>query len=162
MLDLGSGAGIPGLVLGALWPHCSVVLVEASARRSDFLRWAVSEIGLGPRVRVDHERAEEAGRGELRGWADLVTARAFGRPAATAECGAPLLGLNGMLIVSDPPEPGEVETALRWPAEPLAGLGLAALGAHRSDFSYHVLRLVSGCPERYPRRVGVPAKRPLF
>ena len=50
MLDLGSGGGIPGLVLAGRWPEATVVLLDGSQRRTDFLAWAVSELGWSDRV----------------------------------------------------------------------------------------------------------------
>ena len=157
-LDLGSGGGVPGLVLALAWPSASAVLLDAGERRADFLREAVGRLGLGERVEVVRGRAEELGRApELRGAFDLVVARAFGPPAATAECGAPFLRVGGKLVVSEPPEPGD-----RWPADGLAQLGLARGLSWRAPHAYQSLVQIEACPDRYPRRVGRPAKRPLF
>jgi 16S rRNA (guanine527-N7)-methyltransferase len=157
-LDLGSGGGVPGLVLALTWPDSHWVLLDGSTRRCKFLREAVEDLGLGDRVEVVAARAEEAGRGALRGSRDLVVARGFGPPAVTAECGAPLLKLGGHLIVAEPPG-GAPE---RWAGDPLAMLGLQ-LGATLLDpVALQVLHQVAPCPDRFPRRVGVPVKRPLF
>jgi 16S rRNA (guanine527-N7)-methyltransferase len=157
VVDLGSGGGVPGLVLAARWPSASVVLLDASERRTAFLSDAAARLAPG-RVTVCRARAEDAGRDPaLRGLADLVTARGFGPPAVTAECAAPLLRVGGRLIVSEPPEgPG------RWPWEPLAEFGLAPLREIRAPAAYAVLVQVDPCPDRFPRRVGIPAKRPRF
>ena len=105
-------------------------------------------------------RAEElARRADLRGRFDLVVARGFGPPAVTAECGAGFLVVGGRLVVSEPPG-GRPD---RWPAEGLAPLGLEpGRRSRRAGASYQVLRQATACPDRYPRRVGIPAKRPLF
>ncbi|HEX2039662.1 MAG TPA: RsmG family class I SAM-dependent methyltransferase [Acidimicrobiales bacterium] len=159
LVDLGSGGGVPGLVLLALWSSSAGVLLDSSERRTAFLRSAVRALGWQDRVEVLCARAEEAGRDPVRrGKAGLVVSRGFGPPAVAAECAAPLLVVGGRLVVSEPPE-----DAPRWPAEPLAGLGLRAEGAvlaHGSRFQ--VLRQVAPCPDAYPRRVGLPAKRPLW
>jgi 16S rRNA (guanine527-N7)-methyltransferase len=160
-LDLGSGGGLPGLVLASIWTSASIVLVEAGHRRSEFLRRAVVALGCSPRVSVVEERAEVAGRRpDLRARFDLVTARSFGVPGVTAECGAPFLRIEGLLVVSEVPEAETV--ADRWPGTGLGELGLRNLGIHREGFAYRLLLQEAPCPERYPRRVGVPAKRPLF
>ena len=160
VVDLGSGAGIPGLALALAWPAAAVCLVDSSERRAAFLAGAVGQLGLGHRVVVAHVRAEEAGRDPLwRGRADLVVARSFGPPAVTAECAAPLRAVGGRLVVSEPPEGGQE----RWPAEPLATLGLRPTGRVEQAFSrFQVLRQEEPCPEAFPRRTGAPAKRPLF
>jgi 16S rRNA (guanine527-N7)-methyltransferase len=156
IVDLGSGAGLPGLPLIVARPDLRWVFVDSQQRRSVWLGEAIEGLGATARAEARHERAEITGRGVLRGGADAVVARAFGAPAITAECGAPLVRVDGWLWVSEPPEPG----AGRWPAE-----GLAALGLEKGDRAvphWQGLRAAVACPDRYPRRVGIPEKRPLF
>lgn len=159
-VDLGSGAGVPGLPLALALPGCRWVLIESAARRAAFLRGSIGELGLGGRVEVVEERAELVGRRpDCRGSFDLVVARSFGPPAVVAECGAPLLHPGGRAVISEPPggAPG------RWPAPGLAELGMEPAGSVAAGgATYQVLRQTGPCPDRYPRRVGIPAKRPLF
>jgi 16S rRNA (guanine527-N7)-methyltransferase len=160
VVDLGSGGGLPGLVLAREWPESEFVLLEAGERRAEFLRWAVFECELGDRVSVLHERAEIAGRdSDLRASFDAAVARSFGPPAVVAECAAPLLSVGGHLIVSEPPGGQESE---RWPAAALSALGLSPARTVQLGYSYQVLRQLELCAERFPRRNGVPSKRPLF
>jgi len=160
VVDLGSGGGVPGLVVALAWPTATICLLDSNERRSLFLARAAGVLGLADRVVVGHARAEEAGRDPAwRARADVVLARSFGPPAVTAECGAPLLAESGRLIVSEPPE----GSGDRWPVEPLARLGMRPVGRLEQAFSrFEVLRQERLCPDEYPRRVGVPAKRPLF
>ena len=155
--DLGSGAGLPGLPIALARPDLALVLVDAGERRVAALRRAVEELGIADRVEVVLGRAEVVGRGELRGSLDGVVARGFGPPAVTAECAAPLLRLGGRLIVSEPPEGEE-----RWPAEALAEMGLAIGAQLIGPPRIQVLEQVQACPDVYPRRDGLPSKRPLF
>jgi 16S rRNA (guanine527-N7)-methyltransferase len=162
-LDLGTGGGVPGLVLAGLWPAAEATLLDARARRCEYLVAAVEELGWEKRVRVVRARAEEAGRDEhLRAGFDLVVARAFGVPAVTAECGAPFLRVGGRLVVSEPPAGSGAAQAERWPAAAVAEVGLAHVREWREPYHYRAFVLSRPCPERYPRRVGVPAKQPLF
>ena len=86
LLDLGSGGGVPGLVIAAARDDLQIVLLDAAERRTAFLEQAVAELGIGSRVTVVRGRAEELGRDpELRRRFDVVTARSFGPPAVTAE-----------------------------------------------------------------------------
>ncbi len=162
VLDLGSGGGVPALVLAVRWKTSGFVLVESRARRSAFLARAVGELGLRERVTVLGERAEIVGRTPgRRGAFDLVTARSFAAPPVVAECAAPFLEVGGLLIVSEPPEEtGGVSR--RWPGEGLAVLGLGGAETVTSSFRFVVVRQQQPCPPRFPRRVGVPAKRPIF
>ena len=151
---------MPGLPLALRWKATTWVLLDGMERRARALDAAVGALGLDGRVAVHHDRAEAAGRDTtLRGAFDLVVARAFGPPAVTAECGVPFLRVGGRLAVSEPPgdDPG------RWPADGLALLGSVPEAPRRvGQAAVQVLIQTDSCPDRYPRRVGVPAKRPLF
>lgn len=155
-VDLGSGAGIPGLVLAGVWPRSSWVLVDGALRRVHLLRESVAALGWTDRVQVVHGRAEDLGRNPAyRGQVDLVTARSFGPPAVTAECGAPFLRRGGLLAVTEPPE----SVGTRWPDDDLVRLGLRRDGVHGG---VQLMTLVSDVPDEYPRRPGIPSRRPLF
>ena len=166
-LDLGAGGGLPGLVLAATaWPSASWCLLDAQLRRVTFLREAVEALGLSARVDVVARRAEDHGRVEAERFEyDLVVARSFGPPSTVVECAAPLLRLGGQLVVSEPPA---ATMAARWPSPHLADLGLGAaeavIATSEGEDPVHLvcIRRVGPVPDRYPRRVGVPAKRPLF
>ena len=160
VVDLGSGAGVPGLVLALTWPDVPLVLVEASQRRVMFLHDALARLGLSGRVTVVRARAEVLGRAEdWRGTAELVVARGFGAPAVVAECAAPLLATGGRLVVSEPPD----RCGSRWPVEGVARLGLGpGRTVEHGGRGYRVLPQERPCPEPFPRRAGVPGKRPLF
>ena len=157
-LDLGSGGGVPGLILAALTPHLSWHLLEGGTTRSAFLERSVKLLYMSQRVVVVGERAEVAARTPLRGTFDVVTARSFAAPGVTAECGAPFLRLGGQLIVAEPP----CGDPLRWPETGLSELGLSPGRAVQKPYAFQVLHQTQPCPERYPRRNGIPSKRPLF
>lgn len=171
LLDLGSGAGLPGLVVATGWPEARLILLDAQGRRTAFLADAVRRLGLEPRVSVLQARAEVAGRDPvLRGHLDGVLVRSFGPPAVVAECAAPLLRPGGWLVVSEPPSglqdpsdlPCDPPASARWPADHLRQLGLEPGLLVHEEFDYQTLRQADPCPDRFPRRDGVPAKRPLF
>lgn len=161
VVDLGSGGGVPGLVLAVEgWPTARLTLLDASQRRCTYLELCVADLDLGNRVDVLWARAEETGRDPVRrGAADAVVARSFGPPAATAECAASLLRPGGALVVSEPPG----GSGDRWDADGLARLGLAVETTEVVEgATFTRLRQVEPCPDVYPRRPGMPARRPLF
>ncbi len=150
-VDLGSGAGVPGLVLALVWPASTWCLVDANVRRTEFLRQGIASLDLDDRVQVLTSRAEIVGRDPLwRGAADLVVARGFGPPAVAAECAAPLLRPDGFLVVAEPPG-GAPD---RWPVAGLELLGMVEAGRITVPVALQRLRQALPCPERYPRRVG--------
>ena len=117
-LDLGSGGGLPGLVLALAWRDTDWYLVDSSHKRTEWLKSAVISLGLADSCHVVCERAEDLGRSRLRAMFDLVTARSFGPPGPTAECAAPRL----MAVVVLPTPPFWLATAM---TRGSAGLALA-------------------------------------
>ena len=152
---------MPGLVLAVLRPDRSLVLLDAAQRRTGFLREAVGRLGLASRVQVVEERAETAGRNpDLRGAFDAVVSRSFGPPAVTAECAAGFLPVGGLLVVSEPPAGEEPEG--RWPETGLAELGFGPAVRLGTDSAGFVRIPRVQAHDRWPRRVGIPAKRPRW
>lgn len=164
-LDLGSGGGLPGLVLACRWTRSSGVLLDAGQRRCAGLREFVDRLELGGRIAVLEGRGELLAHDEA--WRErfpLVVARSFGGPAVTAEIGGGFTEVGGALVVSEPP-PSVGGDDDRWPADGLTLLGLSLAGVRRSpdgEASAAVLHKVHPLDPRYPRRTGIPAKRPLW
>jgi len=159
-LDLGSGGGVPGLILAEEWPQASAVLLESRQRRCAFLDAAAEQLQLGGRVTVACGRAEDLARDHaFRASVELVVARSFGRPAVTAECAVGFLRPGGRLLVAEPPD----TEGDRWPAAGVAALGLTGPERGRAgDVTAAVLTLAAPVDDRWPRRPGIPAKRPLW
>jgi 16S rRNA (guanine527-N7)-methyltransferase len=158
-LDLGSGGGLPGLVLAARWPDRPATLLDASARRTAFLRRTIVALGWEARVVVVEGRAESLARSpDLRGAFALVVARSFAAPAVTAEVGGAFVEVGGVLAVSEPSEGSD-----RWQVQPLADLGLSpAALCHGVGARAAIIHRTGVLTERWPRGVGTPAKRPLW
>ena len=158
-LDLGSGGGLPGLFLLDRW-QCQAVFTDSMVKRAKFLEEALAWDGAPNSGLVITGRVEETARiPDLIEAFDLVTARSFGPPAVTAECGAQFLRIGGVLIVSEPPDDSEEN---RWNDLKLAELGLVAEGRIRHGAAYQVLVKTRRTPNEYPRGIGTPRKRPLF
>lgn len=158
-LDLGSGGGLPGLVLFDEW-NVPAVFVDSMIKRTAFLEDVLGWDGAPMNGEVLNGRAEEISRRpHLDGGFPLVTARSFGPPSVTAECATRFLEVNGLLIVSEPPDDDEQD---RWNLSALGQLGLRSEGRVRHGAAFQILRKVRSTPERYPRAVGVPGKTPLF
>jgi 16S rRNA (guanine527-N7)-methyltransferase len=163
VLDLGSGGGLPGLVLATYCPELELTLLEARQRACRFLREAVVALDL-TQVTVVEARAEDAARRpDLRESFDAVVARSFGPPAVTAECAVGFLRPAGRLVVSEPPGDEERDDdARRWPQAGLDELGLSLPVVGGGPAASFVVMEKTGPDDRWPRRVGVPGKRPLW
>ncbi len=121
IVDLGSGGGLPGLVLAHEFPESSILLVDRRQKRTDFLQLAVLRLGWS-HVTVRHDDVKslvgEVRRAELERF-DLVTARGFGPPDTTLRFAANLRADTGRIVISEPPS-GD-----RWPQDLLDDLGLS-------------------------------------
>ena len=160
VVDLGTGGGVPGLVLAWDWPSARIELIDASERRAANLRHAVVDLGVESRVRVHAARAELLAHDpRLREAADLVTARSFGPPALTAEIGAGFATVGGMLVVSEPPGGDPA----RWPEADLESLGLGPVQiVTAAGRSYAAFRKTAGLESGAPRSTKQLAKRPAW
>jgi len=125
VIDLGSGGGVPGLVVAVERPESLVTLVDRRQRRTDFLERAVRRLGLGERCQVWCCDVEEVVRrldrseSGLSRW-DAVISRGFGPPRLTASLARRLVRPSGVIVISEPPS----ERTDRWPPELLSQLGL--------------------------------------
>ena len=115
VLDLGSGAGIPGIPLKIVSPALRFTLLDARRRRASFLATVVRELGLSDTEVIPH-RSEEAlaRRPELRAGFDAVVTRCAGGLASVARSATPFLAPGGRLIGSGPPEPGLIHGPGQW------------------------------------------------
>jgi len=157
-LDLGSGGGVPGLILASEWQESRWTLLDSNRRSAAFLSEAVRALGLESRVSVAASRAEEAGRDPVhRANYCLVTARAVAPAAVVAEYAAPFLAPQGVAVISEPPGAPQ-----RWDEAGLAGLGLGLESHAERPIAAVVLRRTGELAERFPRRTGVARKRPLW
>ena len=160
--DLGSGGGVPALVLARALPDISITCMDRGAKRCEFLEAAIEQLDLASRVVVVQGDVEEIARQpDHDGAYDVVTARSFGPPAVTAEAGARLLAPGGALVVSEPPSD---EAGARWQDDALATLGLTFDQLFEAEgLALAVLRRDTGpLDARYPRRAATVRKRPLF
>ena len=162
--DLGSGAGLPGLVLAAELPQALVELIESVSRKGEFLRRAIERMGLD-NAAVIAERAEAWSAAGGREAYDAVTARAVGSLATLAELASPLLRPGGLLAAwkgrRDPEEEQRLgRAAPRLAIEPLEIRAVTPYPGSR-DRHIHLLRKNGPTPNELPRRDGLAAKRPF-
>lgn len=165
VIDVGTGAGFPGLVLKLIWPNIQLTLVESVHKKADFCRHIVERLGLES-VTVLAERAEDVGQDPShRHSYDLAIARAVARMPILMEYLLPLVHRNG-IVMAMKGETAHSETHAAQNAIHLLGGKLHKLinvklpGVVEERFIV-VIHKIAGTPEEYPRRVGVPAKNPI-
>ena len=165
VIDVGSGAGFPGLPLKIACPGVCLTLLEATGKKAEFLTEVVSRLGLTD-VTVLNARAEQAGHDPAHREAyDLAVARALAALPVLAELTLPFVRPGGLVIAQKGEDPvAEVETA-QAAFQTLGGrlrhvlpVSVPGLAAARHLV---VIEKVAATPDGYPRRSGVPAKRPL-
>ncbi len=118
LADLGSGGGLPGLVVALDVPTLAVVLVERRAKRVDLLRYGARALEVETRVEVvaaDVSAVAADVLADRRPAFDVVTARSFAPPAEVLRAAHPLLAPGGRLVVSSPPDDGSAGWAAALP-----------------------------------------------
>ena len=165
LLDIGAGAGFPGLPLKIVRPQWHVVLLEATGKKVNFLQHIIEKLELKDIVAI-HGRAEElAHKADYRGSFDVVTARAVASLPGLIEYAAPFCRLGGQLIF---PKKGNLTEELARGKRAASQVG----ARFKADISVTLPGLddarkllvweqVKKCPEHYPRSGGVMAKKPL-
>lgn len=161
-IDVGSGAGLPGIALAVAVPGIRMTLLDSRRKRLDFLRLAAGTLDLA-NVEVAAGRAETVGRNPAyRDTFDFSVARALAVPPVAFEYCLPLVRCGGraFLWVGPSFEPDEVSLAIPELGGRLSGVHEYTLGPDRKRAIVEVTK-EQETPGRYPRRPGIPRKRPL-
>ncbi len=165
LVDVGTGAGFPGIPLKIALPALQVDLVESVGKKADFCRHIVSTLGLEG-IRVIQNRAEEIGQmAQHRQRYDWAVARAVANFPILMEYLLPLVKIGGSVVVqkgeSGPAETHAAEQAIHLLGGRLRQLHQLALPGIAEERYLIVVDKVASTPPQYPRRVGIPAKKPL-
>ncbi len=165
LIDVGAGAGFPGLPIKVALPDVSLVLVEATRKKCAFLQAVINELKLDNTALVN-ARAEEAGRlEEHREQYEVAIARAVAELPTLIEYLLPFVKIGGVAMAQ---KSREAEKETQRAAAAIAALGgrlravtpvvVPGLSEQRSLV---IVEKIDRTPEKYPRRAGVPAKKPL-
>ena len=164
MLDVGSGGGFPGLPLKIAYPRIDLALLEATAKKTAFLRHVVDALELEGVEVVTGRAEEEAHRPEMRERFGAVVSRAVARLDVLAELCLPFCAVGGVMIAQKGPQAeGELRQA-RNAIETLGGRPDDRGMLVRPPVGIGTLVVIEKqrtTPPNYPRRPGIPSKRPL-
>ncbi|MGA1016811.1 MAG: 16S rRNA (guanine(527)-N(7))-methyltransferase RsmG [Phycisphaerales bacterium] len=157
--DLGSGGGVPGLVLACVMPAIEFTLIESTGKKARFLEQAASSLNL-TNVLVSAERAETVGRDAIhRERFDAVIARAVGPLRVLIELALPLLRVGGVLLAVKGGRAAEEVEASRKALHALHGLVTSTLPTETGTIV--VVEKTRPTPGKYPRSPGTPSSRPI-
>ena len=165
IIDVGTGAGFPGIPLKIYDPSLKLVLLDSLEKRLKFLQETVRQLQL-TYVSCKHLRAEDAGRDKkLRGQADIAVSRAVARLSVLAEYCLPLVKKNGFFVALKgsryKEELFEGEKALRILGGSVASVKEVELPGLDDGRAIIVIRKIKDTPAAYPRKAGLPGKNPL-
>jgi 16S rRNA (guanine527-N7)-methyltransferase len=165
VIDVGTGAGFPGLPLRLVYPHIELTLLEATAKKTQFLEHIVKLLRLN-NVHVITARAEDAGQNAAtREQYDVVLARAVAQMPVLAEYLLPLCRVGGRCVAlkgeSAVAEAQQAENALRIMGGHVEKVIRVELPQVTETHHLVVIEKIAATPPKYPRRAGIPGKRPL-
>jgi 16S rRNA (guanine527-N7)-methyltransferase len=165
LIDIGTGAGFPGIPLKIMQPSMQLTLVESVGKKADFCRLVVNDLGLD-KVQVIQARAEELGQQPAhREQYDWAVARAVANLPVLVEYLLPLARVGGGVLAQKgeggPAEAQQAERAIRLLGGRLRQLKTVLLPGIVEERYLVIIDKIAGTPPQYPRRVGLAAKKSL-
>ncbi|MEG0013132.1 MAG: 16S rRNA (guanine(527)-N(7))-methyltransferase RsmG [Cellulosilyticaceae bacterium] len=165
LVDIGTGAGFPGLVIKIVYPHIHVTLVDSLKKRLVFLETVISELGL-EKVECIHGRAEDLGKNkDFREKFEVCASRAVANLAVLSEYTLPFVKVNGYLIALKGQKLEEELEQGKKAIQILGGVLEEVVDARVpfTDLNHRIAKIkkVKDTPKQYPRKAGEPTKSPL-
>lgn len=164
LIDIGTGAGFPGIPLKIVFPMLDVVLVDSLDKRVKFLNIVIKELGL-KNIKAVHARAEEFGHSNYRETFDICVTRAVANLAVVSEYCLPLVSVGGYFVAYKSADIKEEIFDSEIAIEELGGTieDVDIFTLPDTDIERSLIRIYKDfeTPDKYPRRNGVPLKKPI-
>ena len=166
IIDVGTGAGFPGIPIKIINPNLKVVLVDSLNKRINFLQEVIKKLNLD-NIEVIHARAEDLGQNKkYREAFDIVTSRAVANMSVLSEYLLPLARVNGKCICMKGSDVEEELENSKYAINLLGGkieqVDKFELSNERIGRNIIIVKKLKNTPNSYPRKAGIPAKKPLI
>ncbi len=165
LIDIGTGAGFPGIPLKIIFPHLKIVLVDSLNKRVNFLNNIIEKLEFSE-IYAIHGRAEELSRqSEYREQFDICTSRAVSRLSALSELTIPFVKKNGIFVayksVDTDEEIKNAKKAVSVMGGNINNISDIEIGKNNLNRRFVVIEKIGKTPEIYPRKNGIPQKKPI-
>jgi len=165
LLDVGTGAGVPGVPMKIFLPKMRLFLLESTVKKITFLKHLVDCLDLDDVSILKGRAADIAHQQNYREKFELVVSRAVGKLSTLAELTLPFCRQGGLFIA---PKKGQIEKEVNQASQAIDSLGGRLREVRKIDLEglesryLIIVEKIGSTPHHYPRRTGVPAKRPLY
>ncbi|MHC1719094.1 MAG: 16S rRNA (guanine(527)-N(7))-methyltransferase RsmG [Clostridiaceae bacterium] len=164
IVDVGTGAGLPGIPMKIVKPELNIVLLDSLLKRVNFLNEVIDKLGLEG-IKAVHGRAEDMAKNEYRDFFDVAVSRAVANMTLLSELCMPFVKVDGYFVAMKGPS---IEPEIAEAKKAISVLGgkleeIIEVEIEESDLKHNlvIVRKVEGTPKQYPRKPGVAAKKPI-
>ena len=165
LIDVGTGAGFPGLPIAIMKADLNITLLDSLNKRINFLNTVISKLGIS-NITTIHSRAEDGARdSKLREGFDIATSRAVANMSVLSELCLPYVKVGGNFIALKGPS---VDQEIKESANAIRILGgdlinICEIGSEETELKHNlvVVKKISKCPKQYPRKAGSITKSPI-